>query len=49
VGYLARCYGQSNDSFEDVRQETLEFSAKCGETVLQNITAKLAIAASWVL
>jgi hypothetical protein len=42
LGRSARFFGESSESFEDIRQELLELVAKLGETVLHEITVKLA-------
>jgi septum formation topological specificity factor MinE len=42
LGRAARYRGETSESFEDIRQELLELVAKLGETVLHEITVKLA-------
>jgi hypothetical protein len=41
LGCLARRYGQSTDTFEDVRKEALELAAKCGEKVLHDYASRM--------
>jgi hypothetical protein len=42
LGRAARYRGEMSESFEDIRQELLELVAKLGETVLHEMTVKLA-------